>query len=57
MWLVVDDGSTDSTEKLIKKWQLENEIKIEYLKQDNLGKSMAHNKAVEMTNNGNIYVS
>ena len=49
VWLVVDDGSTDSTEKLIKKWQLENEIKIEYLKQDNLGKSMAHNKAVEMT--------
>lgn len=47
-WLVVDDGSTDDTEALVKKWQNENKIKIVYYKQENRGKSMAHNKGVEL---------
>lgn len=49
IWLIVDDGSTDNTTELVKKWIYENLIKIEYYKQENSGKSMAHNKGVELT--------
>ena len=48
-WLVVDDGSTDNTESLIKKWVLDKRIKIRYYKQSNMGKAMAHNKGVELS--------
>lgn len=47
IWLVVDDGSTDSTNELIEKWKKENAIDIQYIKQENQGKHMAHNTAVE----------
>lgn len=47
VWLVIDDGSTDNTEKVIKKWKKENEIKIVYKKQKNMGKHIAHNRAIE----------
>lgn len=49
VWLVVDDGSTDNTEELVKEWMQEKLIEIEYCKQENKGKSMAHNKGVELT--------
>ncbi|WP_461206049.1 glycosyltransferase family 2 protein [Clostridium sp. DL1XJH146] len=49
IWLIVDDGSTDNTYNLIKEWISENKIQIEYHKQENQGKSMAHNKGVELT--------
>lgn len=49
IWLIVDDGSQDSTNSLIKSWIEENSIKIEYYQQENYGKSMAHNKGVELT--------
>lgn len=48
-WLIVDDGSTDKTEELVGKWIEERKIEIRYYKQDNQGKSMAHNKGVELT--------
>lgn len=48
-WLIVDDGSTDNTEELVGKWLKERKIEIRYYKQDNQGKSMAHNKGVELT--------
>jgi len=32
IWIVVDDGSTDNTEDLIKRFQDENKIEIEYFK-------------------------
>lgn len=47
IWLVVDDGSTDDTNELIKKWKKENAIDIQYIKQENQGKHIAHNTAVE----------
>lgn len=47
IWLIVDDGSTDNTENIIKQCIQENEIKIEYYKQENQGKMIAHNKGVE----------
>lgn len=49
VWLIVDDGSADDTEKLVTGWIKENKIKIKYLKQENMGKHIAHNKGVENT--------
>jgi len=46
-WLIVDDGSTDSTRLIIDEWIKENRINIRYLYQENAGKMMAHNKAVK----------
>lgn len=40
-WLVVDDGSTDNTETLIKSFINEAKIEIKYLKQKNSGKHVA----------------
>lgn len=48
-WLIIDDGSTDNTKELIDTWKQEKKINIKYYKQKNQGKSMAHNKGVEMT--------
>lgn len=45
-WILVDDGSTDNTHKLVEKWQQENIIDIIYLKQENEGKMQAHNTGV-----------
>ena len=49
VWLVVDDGSSDGTNDLIEKWQKEASFKIEYIWQENAGKSMAHNLGVSKT--------
>ena len=46
-WLIVDDGSTDNTRELIEEWLKEKKIDIRYVYQDNSGKMMAHNKAVQ----------
>ncbi len=45
-WLIVDDGSTDNTNKLIEKFKKENKIEINYLQQKNSGKHVAFNKGV-----------
>lgn len=49
VWLVVDDGSTDNTEELVRGWQNEHKIEIKYYKQKNQGKSAAHNRGAELT--------
>lgn len=49
VWLIVDDGSTDNTEKLVQEWGKEDKIQIKYVKQENAGKHIAHNKGVENT--------
>lgn len=49
VWLVVDDGSTDQTKELFDSWIKEEKIKIKYFFQENSGKSMAHNRGVELT--------
>lgn len=47
-WLIVDDGSTDETEKLVESFQSESTpFPIEYIKQENGGKARAHNTGVE----------
>ncbi len=47
IWLIIDDGSTDNTEEIVKTWQKENKIEINYIKQENQGKHIAHNTAVK----------
>lgn len=48
VWLIVDDGSTDNTEELVRTWIAEKTIDITYYKQENGGKQRAHNKGVEL---------
>lgn len=47
-WVVVDDGSNDNTEELVKSWIAENNIEITYKKQPNQGKHIAINTGVEL---------
>ena len=46
-WLIVDDGSTDDTEKIIEKFIKENKININYLKKENGGKHTALNVGIK----------
>ena len=46
-WLIVDDGSTDHTKELIEGWRQEEKVNLIYIYQDNSGKMMAHNRAVQ----------
>lgn len=47
VWLVVDDGSVDDTKILVQSWINEKTIDIEYIYQENGGKSRAHNTGVK----------
>ena len=47
-WLVIDDGSTDSTSQLLEKWKKENlPFDIVYYKKDNGGKCRAINLGLQ----------
>lgn len=46
-WLVVDDGSTDDTSKLLVKWKNEKKIQIRIISRENGGKSTAINMGVQ----------
>lgn len=45
-WLIIDDGSNDGTDKLIQNYIKEREIDIKYVRQDNGGKHVAYNTAL-----------
>ncbi|WP_291136264.1 glycosyltransferase family A protein [Flavobacterium sp. UBA7663] len=47
-WVIVDDGSVDHTETVIESFQLENQISIQFYKQENSGKHIAINKGVSL---------
>ena len=49
-WLIIDDGSTDDTFNLVKKWKTESKINIEYHLQENQGMVAAHNTAHHLMN-------
>lgn len=49
IWQVVDDGSTDNTEKLINDFIKEKKINIEYYKKNNGGKFTAINYSLNIT--------
>lgn len=56
-WLIIDDGSTDHTEELVKQWAKKNEkFKIQYCKTANGGKPRAINKAVELVKSPYIFI-
>lgn len=44
-WLIIDDGSTDNTEEIVKGWIADNLIPIRYIRQENQGMHGAHNTA------------
>lgn len=46
--VVVDDGSTDSTEAVVRGWEREYGIPVRYHRQPNGGKHRAHNTAVDL---------
>lgn len=46
-WLIIDDGSTDNTKKIIEEFIREDQINIRYVKQKNGGKHRAFNRAIK----------
>lgn len=46
-WLIIDDGSTDSTKQLVDEWMVNAPFEIEYVFQENQGMHGAHNTAYE----------
>lgn len=48
-WLIIDDGSTDDTESLIRRWQAEEpRFPIRYCYKDNGGLHTGYNKGIEL---------
>ncbi len=48
IWLIIDDGSTDHTEELVREWQTkDNGFEIQYIYKENGGMHTAHNTAYE----------
>jgi len=48
VWLIIDDGSTDDTEQIIKSFIEEKKISITYIKQQNQGKHIAINNSLDI---------
>lgn len=46
-WVIVDDGSSDDTHKMVNDWINESIIEIQYIFQKNSGKHIAINKGVD----------
>lgn len=47
-WLIVDDGSVDDTQEVVRGFQEKGLVPIRYHRQENGGKYMAHNQGVRM---------
>ena len=49
LWLIIDDGSTDGTEKAVKEWmENKNKFEIRYCLKENGGLHTGYNKAIEL---------
>ncbi len=55
-WLVIDDGSSDNTEDLVKQWMCEGRIVINYHKVENGGKPRAINRAVGLAQSPFLFI-
>ena len=55
-WLVVDDGSTDNTEGLIKQLQTESDFSIRYIYKENGGKHTALNVGIKSIKSELIFI-
>lgn len=47
-WLVVDDGSTDGTEDLVRSWVKDSPFPIRYYHQPNAGQNVCENRAAQL---------
>ena len=47
VWMIIDDGSSDNTEEVVKKWCEDTSMKIVYKRKENGGKHTAINFALE----------
>lgn len=47
-WLIVDDGSTDTTQELVEEWMEENRISMDYIYKENGGLHTAYNSAIAL---------
>ena len=56
-WIIVDDGSSDNTAKIIDHWMNEKKIRITYIYQKNSGKHVAVNKAVKLSKGNWIVIA
>lgn len=57
IWLIVDDGSSDGTESIVKKWIKESDFEIIYKKKSNGGKHSAYNYALRFLKTKYVYLS
>lgn len=48
IWLIIDDGSSDDTRKLVDMWRKNNEFEVQYCYQENQGMHGAHNTAYKL---------
>lgn len=55
-WMIVDDGSTDDTKKLIDIFISERKIKIKYIKKENGGKHRALNVGISQIKNEMTFI-
>lgn len=49
VWQIIDDGSTDGTQKVVEKWISDDKFPIEYIKKVNGGKTSAQNLSMDIT--------
>ena len=47
-WILINDGSTDNTDEIVKKFFSKADFNIQYIKQENHGKNYCHNKAIKL---------
>lgn len=50
-WMIIDDGSVDNTESIVRKWIEENLIDIQYIKKENQGKIRAIEDSLRICEN------